>query len=100
MILAETVSIDGGLLLLILGAFLAAVVAWCFAVAVGFRAARQAGAGEAGAMGRWVLAGVFQMGLVAWSPLVVVALVLLGLQVLQYRKARDAAGGPASGGSG
>lgn len=97
MILAETVSIDGGLLLLILGVFLVAVVAWCFAVAVGFRAAKAAGAGDRGAMRRLVLAGVFEVALVAWTPLVVVALVLLGLQVLQYRKARDATGGTKPG---
>ena len=99
MILAETVSIDGGVLLLILGVFLAGVVAWCFAVAVGFRAAKQAGAGDKSAMRRFVLAGIFEVALVAWTPLVVVALVLLGLQVMQYRKAKDGARGPAPGGS-
>ena len=38
MILAETVSIDGGVLLAIMAAFVAAVGVWCFAVFVGFRA--------------------------------------------------------------
>lgn len=100
MILGETVSIDGGVLLLILGVFLAVVVAWGFAVAVGFRAARQAGAGDKSAMRRLVLAGVFEVALVAWTPLVVVALVLLGLQVLQYRRAKNAANGMTPGGPG
>ena len=92
MLLAETVSIDGGLLLTILAVLLLAVIAWCFAVSVAFRAAKQAGRGEDGAMTRWVLAGVVEVAMVAWTPLVVVALVFLAIQVFQYRQAREAAG--------
>ena len=91
MILAETVSIDGGVLLAIMAVFIAAVVVWCFAVFAGFRAAKAAGNGDQRAMLRWVVASVVQVVLVVWTPLVVVAAIVLGLQVYQYRKAKDAA---------
>ena len=51
-------------------------------------------------MRRWVVASVVQVLLVVWTPLVVVAVIVLGLQVYQYRRAKEAAattepGGPA-----
>lgn len=99
-ILAETVAIDGNVLLLVMAVLIAVLALWIFSACIGFRYARAAGWGEDGAMRRWVVAGSLQVLLVVYTPLVVVALVVLGLQVHQYRLAKADGAGPGNGHAG
>lgn len=97
MILAETVSIDGNLLLLLLAVFLATVALWCFLAIRGFFWAKQAGRGSQRALVWWVVSCVAIVLPLSPSPLVLVPLVLVGLQVRTYRRAK--AEGPAAEGN-
>lgn len=85
MLLAESVSIDGGTLLLILAAMAAMVVAWCALVYAGFRLARSAGEGSGRALAAWVVVAVLH-SLPLLIPPTPWALVAVGLVALQYRR--------------
>lgn len=95
MLLAETVSIDGGTLLLILGVLMAVFALWVGAVIAGFRYAARAGRGEDGAMAWWV-ASLLVQGIVAAVTLLsvgVVGVLLMGLQAAVFWQARRRAQG-------
>lgn len=95
MLLAETVSIDGGLLLLILGVLMGLVAVWVGAAIAGFRYAARAGRGENGAMGWWIVTLVLQgiLSAVTLFSIGIVGVVLIGLQVVSFRRARRGAEG-------
>lgn len=99
--LAETVSIDGGTLLVILVVgllFLAMVVA---VVVFGFVLAPRAGRGEGQALGWWIaivaLEGVYCLGSLAavvsgnFTPGALLPLLILGAQVAIFLRARRGA---------
>lgn len=90
MMLAEAVSIDGGLLLVILFVFLLMVGLWCVVVALGCRWAKQAGQGSRGALAGWAVVAVLEVVPLAlgFTPLLVLAAVVLAFQGWLYARAR------------
>jgi hypothetical protein len=95
MVLAETVSIDGGVLLVALVVFGLMVALWCGLVLIGCRWAREAGHGSGRALVGWVVVAVLEvLPLVAgFSPVLMVGLAALAVQGWLYLQARAEAGG-------
>ncbi len=90
MMLAETVSIDGGVLLLGLLILLAMVALWCALVVLGCRLARRAGQGSRPALAGWVVVAVVEvLPLVTdFSPVLLLAAAVLGVQGWFYRRGK------------
>lgn len=96
--LAETVSIDGGTLLLILVVALLVLVLALAVVVLGFVLAPRAGRGEGRALGWWAgivaLEGLYCLGSVAavlsgdFSPGILVPLLIVAAQVAVFLRAR------------
>ena len=96
--LAETVSIDGGALLLILVVGLLILALAVAVVVFGFVLAPRAGRGESPALGWWVaivaLEGLYCVGSLAavlsgdFTPGILVPLVIVGAQVAIFLRAR------------
>ncbi len=94
--LAEAVSIDGGLLVVILIVLFVVAAAWCALVVVGCVCARRAGRGSRAALAVWAVVAVAQTLplLIGFTGLAVAPIMALVLQAGFYLWARaDAAGG-------
>ncbi len=96
MMLAEAVSIDGGVLLAALVVLLALVALWCGLVFLGCRLARGAGRGSRGALVGWVVVAVVEVLplVVGDSPLLLLGAAVLGVQAWFYVRGKaDASAG-------
>jgi hypothetical protein len=96
--LAEAVSIDGGVLLLILVVFVLLFVLWCALVTLGCRWARRAGQGSRRALAGWAVVAVLEVlpFIFDLTPLLLVPLGVLALQARLFirAKAEATAGDP------
>ncbi|HEU0132018.1 MAG TPA: hypothetical protein VFQ85_13605 [Mycobacteriales bacterium] len=96
--LAESITLDGGFLVVVLLALLLAVGIWVGAVVAGRSFARAAGRGSTGAYVGWAVAGFLEVapllsrGFGTWIG--IAGLVALALQAREYQRAK-AAGPPA-----
>jgi hypothetical protein len=86
MILAETVSIDGGAIALILGVILVLFLAWVGLMVWGCKLAVRAGRGSQPDLIRWILVGAIELFL--GIPLLPVTLIGLAVQVWLYLRER------------
>lgn len=94
MIFAEAVSIDGGLLLLILVVLFVLFALWCAAVFLGCKWARRAGQGSRRALVGWAAAAALAVVplVTELQPLgVALALAVLSVQGWLYLRAKAAA---------
>lgn len=89
-ILAETVAIDGGVLLLVLVVFMVMVATWCGLVALGCFWARRAGLGSRPALAGWMVVVVAQTVPLAIepTPLLLIPVAAAGIQTMLYILAR------------
>lgn len=90
---AETVAIDGGVLLLVLVVFMVMVVIWCGLVALGCFWARRAGLGSRPALAGWMVVVVAQTVPLAIevTPLLLIPVAAVVIQTLLYIRARGQA---------
>ena len=86
MILAETVSIDGGVVAIILAVVLVWFAAWASALFWGCKLAVRAGRGSQPDLYRWIL--VAAIGLLLGIPVLPVTLVVVAVQVWLFFRER------------
>jgi hypothetical protein len=89
--LAETISLSGGEMALILGVFVAVVVSWILAAILGFRWASRAARGSSADAVKWAVAAAVVLlpgVLVGPNPLLIPGLVVVGAQAAVYFRAK------------